>query len=156
MEARRTINKECPRCKETFVTDAQHPSNYCSIACEEGRSPLPMDNPASDGYHLHLQAEPESLIGKTVVANCLKRTCYSPDWHRSPSDYNSRSIVSHDSDKEVLVYKTDSVVGEVTDYENGRYRISRTVDEPVEGVVSKWVDASMVVSQIRQERWWAE
>jgi hypothetical protein len=138
-----------------FTTSRQHPRRYCSIACEEGRSPLPESDPASEGYHLHLQGNPQSLIGKNLLANGLKRTCYSPDWHRSPADYSSRELVSQDAESETLVRKDDVLLGQVVAFEAGEYVVKKESIETGE-VRTFTVDASLTVSQIRNDRWWVE
>jgi len=81
------------------------------------------------------------------MANGLKRTCYSPDWHRLPDDYNARNIVTHDTDDEILVYETSVHLGQVKDYENGLFIVER--DDTVTAV-----QASTAVSQLRDSNWW--
>lgn len=159
MEAEPTMPTSCDRCGKMFNTSRERPRRYCSIACEEGRSPLPISDPASEGYHLHLQAEPEALVGQTLVASALKRTCYSPDWHRNPDAYNRGQIVSHDEENETLVYKTDVVIGKVVDYDphDGTYYVNRNRDDVEKGIVeAKHINASATVSQIRQGEWWVD
>lgn len=58
-----TVPTTCDNCGKHFNTDRQHPRSYCSIACEEGRRAPPISEPESDGYHLHVKAEPEALVG---------------------------------------------------------------------------------------------
>jgi len=145
----------CDRCGKPFNTSDQHPRRYCSIACEEGRSPLPESNPASPGFHLHLQGQPEALVGSVLVANCLKRTCYSPEWHRGPESYNRGQIVSHDEENEILVYETSEVLGKVVDYENGEYVVEHEDIESGE-ITTRRFDDSMTVAQIRKDVWWAD
>lgn len=155
MEAEPTMPTTCDHCGKAFNTSRQHPKNYCSIACEEGRAPLAKSDPASEGYHLHLQGEPESLVGKTLVANAFKRTCYSPDWHRDYDDYNSREIVSHDPENEVLVVKRDVVIGTVTAYENGHY-VVETENLETGTMVTQRINPSDAVSKIKDNRWWVD
>jgi hypothetical protein len=114
-----------------------------------------MSDPSSEGYHLHLQSEPESLVGKTLVANALKRTCYSPEWHKSPSDYNRGQIVSDEETEEVIVYETIQVIGTVVDYENGQYVVEHEDIETGE-VSTRRISDSTTVSQIRQDEWWVD
>jgi len=145
----------CDRCGEPFNTSDQHPRRYCSIACEEGRTPLPMSDPASEGYHLHLQGEPSALVGKVLVARCLKRTCYSPDWHRGPDNYSRSELVSHDEENEIIVYKTSQPLGTVVAHENGEYVVEHEDIETGEITTRRFND-SMTVAQIKDERWWAD
>lgn len=151
-----TTPMTCKRCGKRFNTGAWHPRKYCSIACEEGRSPLPQSDPRSEGYHLHLQSEPESLVGKTLVGKAFKRTCYSPDWHRDPEDYKPRNIVEHDEENEVITYQKSIVIGEVVrTLSQGTYLIER--DNPVSTGVSVFqVDISKTVEKIRRGEWWAD
>lgn len=144
----------CDRCGKAFNTSDQHPSRYCSIACEEGRSALPMSDPASDGYHLHLQGNPQSLVGREVLAVGLKRTDYSPDWHKKPTQYSPRRIVEHQESDTTLILKDEVYLGRVVDLTDGVYKIRHEHMETGEEFHIS-VDASTVVSQIRQENWWA-
>lgn len=150
-----TTPMSCDRCGKMFNTSRQHPRRYCSITCEEGRSPLPESDPASEGYHLFLQGNPQSLIGKNLIANGLKRTCYSPDWHRDVSDYSSRELVSHDSESETLVRKDDVPLGQVVAFEGGEYVVEKENIKSGE-IRTFTVDASLTVSQIQNDRWWVE
>jgi len=145
----------CDHCGELFETSEVTPRRYCSIACEEGYAPLPQSDPASNGYHLHLQGNPQSLIGKNLLASGLKQSCYSPDWHRSPKDYNSRELVSHDPDAEIIVRKDNVFLGPVVDFGGGEYVVEKEDIETGE-VHTFTVDASLTVSQIRNDRWWVE
>ena len=144
----------CDRCGEPFNTSDQHPRRYCSIACEEGRTPLPMSDPASDGYHVHLQGEPESLVGRELLAVGLKQTDYSPDWHKKPDQYSPRAIVDHDEENTSLVLKDEAYLGTVVAFEQGEYVVERENIETGE-VSTRRIDASVAVSQLRQDRWWA-
>lgn len=120
-----TVGMTCDRCGVQFRGNPRSQplgSAYCSIACEEGRSPLPVDDPRSDGYHLHLQGEPEALVGETVVA-------------------------------EGANYPV--VVGYVFKYEDGRYIIEHENIEEQELTQLKYED-SVVLSQIKNGRWWVE
>lgn len=154
MESEPTRPTTCDHCGKHFNTSAVHPSRYCSIACEEGRAPRAISDPRSDGYHLHLQGNPEALVGKTLVANALKRTCYSPEWHKSPDDYNPRKIREHDTSEETIVYETIQVIGKVTNYENGEYTV---VHDAVEGErVTQHISDSATVNQIRKDEWWVD
>lgn len=145
----------CDRCGKPYNTSDQHPRRYCSIACEEGRSPLPKSDPASDGYHLHVQSNPESLVGRTLVATALKRTCYAPEWHKSPSDYKQSEIVEHTESEKVIVYETIVVIGTVADYADGQYQVEHENIESGE-LTYRSVDDSLAVEQLRTGRWWAE
>lgn len=143
----------CDRCGEPFNTSDVHPRRYCSIACEEGRTPLPISDPSSEGFHIHLRNEPADLIGCALVTRAIKRTCYSPDWHRSPEDYKRHKIISHDTEEEILVYKTTNYLGRVEDMSDGMYHISRETED---GHRMISVPVSDVVNFIRAETWWAE
>lgn len=149
MEAEPTTPMICDRCGKRFNTSGVHPSQYCSISCEEGRTPVPENDPNSDYYHRHLQAEPQALVGQHLVAHGLKRTDYSPEWHRDPSEYNYNQRVEIDRENTVLIYKDAVHLGKVIDWPKGEYTLEK------EGEI-RTVDASLVVSQIRQGNWWAE
>jgi len=58
----------CNHCGQPFNTSQAHPRRHCSIACEEGRGPVPIDDPSSDMYHRHLQGNPEALVGMALVS----------------------------------------------------------------------------------------
>jgi hypothetical protein len=143
----------CDRCGQPFNTSDQHPRRYCSIACEEGRSPLPESDPASDGYHLYLQGEPSALVGREVLSVGRKLTDYSPDWHKKPEQYSPRRIVAHQESDTTLVLKDDVFLGTVVDLENGEYVVEHKDRETGE-IITRSFDASLAVSQIRQDRWW--
>ena len=143
----------CDRCGKPFNTSDQHPSRYCSISCEEGRSALPVSDPSSEGYHRYLQGEPEALVGKEVLAVGLKQTDYSPEWHKSPEQYSPRRIVSHNESDTTLVVKDEVFLGTVVSFENGQYTLKHEDIESGEGT-ERTVNASTAVSQIRQDTWW--
>lgn len=143
----------CDRCGKAFNTSDQHPSRYCSIACEEGRSALPISDPSSDGYHLHIQGEPSALVGKEVLAVGLKRTDYSPDWHKKPEQYSPRRIVEHLESETTLVLKDEVYLGKVVTYDKGEYVIEHEDMETGE-ITRRRVNDSVALSQIRQENWW--
>jgi hypothetical protein len=152
MRQEATTPTTCDRCGKAYNTSRQHPRRYCSIACEEGRSALPIDDPSSEGYHLHIQQDPNALVGKTLLARGMKRTCYSPDWHRDPSDYRAQDIVAHDEENEVIIYKTTVRLGKVTHLFEGRFCL--TMDEGEQ--LTQYVDPSVVVKKLRKDEWWAE
>lgn len=143
----------CDHCGKPFNTSDVHPRRYCSIACEEGRAPLPVSDPSSDGYHLHLQGNPEALVGNEILAVGLKRTDYSPEWHKNPEQYSPRRIVSHNESDNTLVLKDEVFLGTVYAFENGQYKVEHEDIETGE-ITRRSFDASMAVSQIRQDRWW--
>lgn len=145
----------CDRCGNHFNTSEVHPRQYCSIACEEGRTPLPESDPASNNFHLYVQGNPEALVGNWLVARGLKRTCYAPKWHKNPADYSPRTIVSHDKSEEVLFYKTDVVIGKVYGYHDGVYDVEYENMETGEFSERK-LDASLVVDQLRRDDWWVD
>jgi hypothetical protein len=145
----------CAHCGELFKTSQQHPRKYCSIACEEGRGPIPMSNPQSPDYHLYVQGEPEAILGRVLVANGLKRVNYSPDWCRGPDDWYSATIVDHDSENEIYVREDDVVLGHVVDYRDGNYVVEHEDIETGEITVRE-IDDSTLVSMIRQDRWWVD
>lgn len=142
----------CDRCGTAFNTSQDHPRRYCSIACEEGRGPLPESDPRSPDFHLHVQGNPKSLIGKAVVANGLKRTCYSPDWHKMPHQYDSRRRVDHDSEEEILVLTDDVYLGKVVDYRKGKYVLEKENLETGD-ILIRGVQDSTTVAQLRRENW---
>jgi len=143
----------CDRCGEPFNTSDQHPARYCSIACEEGRSPLPVSDPASDGYHLHLQGEPSALVGKEVLAVGLKRTCYAPDWHKNPDQYSPQRLVSHDEESQTIVVSDEVFLGSVVAYDRGEYVIEHEDMETGE-ISRRRVKDSVALAQVRNDRWW--
>lgn len=148
----------CDRCGEQFRGNPRSQplgGTYCSLACEEGRSPLPMSDPASDGFHLHLQGEPDALVGMTLVAEGLKLVDYSPEWAKNPSDYKSRRVVDVDEENETLVRKDSVVLGQVVGYGGGKYMVEHENMETGELTVFHVKD-TQAVHQIRKGRWWAE
>jgi hypothetical protein len=156
-----TVTMTCSRCGDQFSGDpiSQPLGNrvYCSIACEEGRSPLPEHSPESPRYASHLSDNPRDLIGRCLTAVGLKRTCYSPDWHRDPSDYAHSEIVSLDVDNEILVYESEVFLGKVVKYDPSfeNYMIEHENMETGE-MTYRWVDKQTMLDQIRDDRWWAE
>jgi hypothetical protein len=146
---------KCDQCGDVFQTSAQHPRRYCSISCEEGRTPLPQDDPRSDGFWLHVQGRPQSLVGSTLVASGMKFCDYSPDWHRTPDDYSNGELIWVDRDAQEMVVKRSTVIGRVDGFENNQFRVAH-YDEDYCLTHYHWHDASMVVSQLRSNLWWAE
>lgn len=110
----------CDRCGTSFRGNPQsQPLNgeFCSVACEEGRTPLPRKDPGSPGYPNFIRQNPEELVGRTLIAMCLKRTDYSPNWHKNPDDYGRTQTVEVDRENTILIYKTDAVLGDVVAYD---------------------------------------
>lgn len=68
-----TTGMTCSNCGKQFRGNPRSQvlgsENYCSIACEEGRREPPMSDPRSAGFHLHLQGDPDDLIGYTLVSD---------------------------------------------------------------------------------------
>lgn len=145
----------CDHCGDSFNTSRQHPRQYCSIACEEGRGPLADDHPSSANFWLHVQGNPEAIVNRAVVACGLKRTCYSPDWHRDPSDYHSSAIVDHDEANEILVRLDDVFLGTVIDYSEGVYTLEREDMETGETHRREVEDCEML-AQLRRDQWWID
>jgi hypothetical protein len=58
----------CKRCGKLFNTSEQHPRQYCSIACEEGRGPLPDRDPRSPNFCQFVQGNPERLVGTVAIS----------------------------------------------------------------------------------------
>jgi len=102
-----------------------------------------------------VQAEPETLIGKTLVANALTRTCYSPEWHKSPDSYNRARIIDHDSENEVLVLTDQVVIGNVASYGAGGYTIECENMETGE-VTERTIHDFLMTSMLKDERWFVE
>jgi len=140
--------------------------------CEEGRRAPPISEPSSEGYHLHLQGEPEALVGRTLIARAYKFTDdVTEDWHKSLDDLQTVWVAE---DGESAVYKTDTVVGKVYDYDGECYLVEFEIrdgesphscasqscsaqDDLRSGaVVTRRIPASSVVSLIRRDTWWAE
>ena len=120
--------------------------------CEEGRRAPPISDPSSEGYHLHLQGEPEALVGRTLIARAYKFTDdVTEDWHKSLDDLPT---VWRSENGESAVYKSDTVVGTVAELDNGDYIIEDDLSS--EELITKRVSASSVVSLIRRDTWWAE
>lgn len=143
------VTKQCPQCKE--LHQSRH-SKYCSVMCEEGRRAPPISEPSSQGYHLHLQGEPEALVGRTLIARAYKFTDdVTEDWHKSLDDLPTVWVAE---DGESAVYKTDTVVGKVYDYDGKCYHVEDDLRSGA--VVTRRIPASSVVSLIRTDTWWAE
>ena len=120
--------------------------------CEEGRRAPPISDPSSEGYHLHLQGEPEALVGRTLIARAYKFTDdVTEDWHKSLDDLQTVWVAE---DGESAVYKTDTVVGKVYDYDGECYLVEDDLRSGA--VVTRRIPASSVVSLIRRDTWWAE
>jgi hypothetical protein len=155
------VTMTCTRCGKTFKGDPRSQplgrENYCSIACEEGKSPLPPNDPSSRGFAQHVHGEPKALVGRTLVANGLKFCDYSPEWHRTPDDYTHDEKVWVDRKEEEMVVKSHQHLGRVADYdgERGAYYIEAEDMETGE-VSGRWWDESLVVHQLKKNRWWAE
>jgi hypothetical protein len=58
----------CERCGKLFNTSEQHPRRYCSIACEEGRGPLPDRDPRSPNFCHFVQGNPERLVDTVAIS----------------------------------------------------------------------------------------
>lgn len=145
----------CDHCGEPFTTSQVHPRKYCSIACEEGRGPLPMDDPQSPDYHLHLKGNPEDLVGKAVLAVGFKRVDYSPDWAKGPHYTTPTSTVWVDEEEEVYLRETDVYLGEVVEYGADGYVIEHENLETGE-ITERTVHDFLMVEQIRNDRWWVD
>ena len=150
--------RACPRCGELHK---RNHTDYCSIACEEGRTPLPQDDPRSGGYHLHLQANPQELIGETLFADGFKYSDQvTEDWHKSSDDLPTVWI---SDEREELIYKTTALVGTVKGFdESGRYIIEKQyhaeelLPEKLIKTNTKRVPASDVIQRIKNDTWWVE
>ena len=154
MSATPETTAKCQHCGELFRTSEQHPRRYCSVMCEDGRRAKSIDDPSSEGYHLHLQGEPQALVGKTLIAEGLKYSDdVTEDWHKSPDEL---ATVWLSDDETELVYKTSMVVGVVTGFdESGHYTIEKEYLETGE-IVEKRVMPSDVLERIRNDTWWVE
>lgn len=151
-----TMATTCNYCGKAFKTSQQHPRRYCSIACEEGRGTRAMDDPQSPDYHLHLQANPESLVGKEVLASGLKRVDYSSHWSKDPDDWRTCDIVSVDEENLTYVRKDDVFLGRVVDYGADGYTIERHTGERASDVTTRTIHDFEMVAQIRRDRWWVD
>ena len=88
-------------------------------------------------------------MGRTLVARAYKFTDdVTEDWHKSLDDLPTVWVAE---DGESAVYKTDTVVGKVYDYDGECYHV-----EGRGAGVERRVPASSVVSLIRTDTWWAE
>jgi len=144
----------CDHCGKAFNTSAVHPRRYCSIACEEGRGTLAQSHPESPGYHLYLQGNPESLVGKWLVASGLSLVDYSPDWCKGPDDWSHGVVQSHDPESETYIRKDDVVIGRVYGYHDDEYFVNAgKADEEKEERV---IDSSIVVEQVNNGCWWVD
>lgn len=143
----------CDRCGKHFRGNPRSQplgSTYCSLSCEEGKTPLPSNEPASPRFFAHIKSNPGDLIGYHLVADGLKRTCYSPEWHRAPESVPRSELVSVDRDEEVMVYQTAVHLGEVVDYTNGLFIVQDTDGK------NRAFQARTAVSQLKSGNWWAE
>jgi hypothetical protein len=114
-----------------------------------------MSDPRSPDYHLHLQANPESLVGKTLIANGLKRVEYAPGWCKDPSDWRQSELVSIDRDNLTYVRKDDVVLGRVVDYGIDGYTVEHENIETGE-ITTRTIHDFEMVAQIRRENWWVD
>lgn len=148
---------KCSRCGKLFNgnprTQPVGRDNYCSIGCEEGRTPRPMEDPQSPDYHRYLQGEPEALVGEPLVAFGLSLVNYTPDWCKGPEDWSSGVVTWVDEEAELYVRKDHIHLGKVVEYDDGSYKIRYTKPN---GELShfRWHTASTVISQIRNDRWY--
>lgn len=115
---------------------------------------MPMSDPSSPDYHLHLKGTPEALVGKMILASALKLVDYSPDWARGPDSLPNREVVWHDAESELYIRKSSVVVGTVVDYD-GQYTIEHENVETGE-ITTRRMSDILVVSQIRNGRWWVD
>lgn len=158
MSRAETVTMKCSHCGQLFRGNPRSQpvgsDNYCSIGCEEGTNPLPMDDPSSPDYHLHLKAEPESLVGKSVIVNGLKFVDYSPDWCKGPNDWSPETVVDVNEEEEWLVRKDDMFLGTVVGYD-GHYTIE-SEDRETGEITTHRVKDMLMVEQIRNDLWWIE
>ena len=88
-------------------------------------------------------------MGRTLIARAYKFTDdVTEDWHKSLDDLPTVWVAE---DGESAVYKTDTVVGKVCDYDGECYHV-----EGGGAGVERRIPASSVVSLIRTDTWWAE
>ena len=89
-------------------------------------------------------------MGRTLIARAYKFTDdVTEDWHKSLDDLPTVWVAE---DGESAVYKTDTVVGKVYDYDGECYHVKNDLG----AVVTRRIPASSVVSLIRTDTWWAE
>ena len=145
----------CNRCGKHFNAPADRVPRFCSIACEEGRGPLPDSDPSSPFFHRHIQGNPHAIVGHHIQSKGLKRTCYSPNWHKSPDEYRNVDIIEHDSENEILVLKRQQHLGKVKEIDGNTAIIEKwTVEEDKHIKIE--VSMSTVVSMLRQDLWWSD
>lgn len=153
-----TVTMKCAHCGQTFRGNPRSQpvgsDNYCSIGCEEGTNPIPMDDPQSPDYHLHVKAEPESLVGKNIVVSGLRYVDYSPDWCKGPTDWEYGAVIDSDRVDEWYVRKSDMLLGRVVNYD-GHYTVEHEDIETGETITFRIKDMLMV-EQLRNDRWWVE
>lgn len=154
-----TATMKCDHCGELFEgnprTQPLGRANYCSISCEEGRGPLAMSDPQSLDYHCYLKGNPEALVGKTLVAKALKYVDYSADWCKGPEGWEYGTVVDHDEQDVSYVRVDDIPLGKVYAYEQGQYLVEHEDLETGE-VTRRSIDDTLMVAQIRRDRWWAD
>ena len=153
-----TATMTCAHCGQLFNGNPRSQplgsSNYCSISCEEGRGPRKMSDPQSPDYHRYLKGNPESLVGKTILASGLKRVDYSGDWCKGPEDWSHGTIVDVDEPNLTYVRKDDVVIGTVTDYD-GHYTVRYENIETGEITIRRIKDM-LLVDQLRRDNWWVD
>ena len=150
-----TMPTTCDHCGKPFNTSAVHPRNYCSIACEEGRAPLPMSDPSSPDFHLHVKGEPRALVGKTLVANGLSLVDYSPDWCKGPNDWSHGVVTDVDVENQTYVRKDDVVLGKIVDYGADGYTVEHEDMETGE-LTTRTIHDFLMVEMLRKDRWWVD
>lgn len=154
-----TATMECSRCGTTFKGNPRSQplgsKNYCSIGCEEGKGPLPDDSPQSPNHWLHVQGDPETVIGQWLLATGLKRVDYSPEWCRDPSSVSSAELVYVNEHEEVFVRRTSVCIGKIVSYQDGTYVVERENLETGE-VHTREISDSVLLAQLRRDQWWVE
>jgi len=153
-----TATMSCARCGQLFTGNPRSQplgrDNYCSISCEEGRSPRAMSDPQSPDYHLYLKGDPEALVGKTLLASGLKHVDYSADWCKGPDEWSHGTIVDVDAPNLTYVRKDDVVLGTVVDYD-GHYTVEHEDMETGE-ITRRRIKDMLLVDQLRRDRWWVD
>lgn len=109
-------------------------------------------SPSSEGFHLYIRNNPYELVGRKLEARALKQTCYSPSWHKSPSEYDT--MVSHREDTKTIVYRTLAGVGRVIDFD-GKYFILEREHPDTREQYEQRIPHGVVVDKLEREEWFA-
>lgn len=150
---------KCSHCGELFKGNPRSQplgrADYCSVMCEEGKGPLPIDDPASPDYHLYLKGNPEDLVGKSIIACGLKYVDFSPDWCKGPHYTTPSRTIACNEREEWYIRRDEVFLGTVVEYGADGYVIEHEDSETGE-ITERTVHDFLMVEQLKEERWWAD